>query len=740
MAELPLYLAAAGAAALLAALALRLWRATLSIPFTYSSDALAVGAHFKTVIETGWYEDQPALGAPFGQRYHEFPQADNLHMAVARLMSLVVDHWAVAMNIYYLIGFPLAAITAVWLFRLVGVSRPFSVVLAVLFALAPYHFERNQTHLFLGSYYPVPLALGVVVMALRGQPLWGRRAGVRPALLAGLTGSGAFTVLAMVLVASGSAYYGLFTAILLVVAGLAALSRDRCWRRLTGVAAAAAVLAAVMLANMAPDLLYQRNRDPNTVVVTRDAAGAEVYGLKLTQLLLPSDQHRWEPLRHIRQTYNRTFPLPGESPVLGAVAASGLLILLVVMVSALAARPSPQTQTATALRHLAIVAFAALAVAQIGGFSSLLAIFVTDNVRGWNRMAIFIAALCLAAVGLVLDRCVELVKGRRPGSRMVAGAAQAVVAIGILGLGILDQTSGSYVPDYAGVRDQYSSDTAYVRGVEGLVPVGASIYQLPYQVFPESPPVNGVADTEQLRPYLSSTRVRWSGGALKGRPQADWPQSLAGRPTPVVVRLLAISGFAGISVDRQALGQDGERVEAELAAEVGSGPTVTSRDGRFAFWPLGGVGDRMAARFDRSQLEVLRQGTLLPPVVYFGADFEGPLALGATTGWRSRAPAALLLLDNARDTPLAARLRLAVSSPTGAASIVVRPPGQPLISLDLTGGPALLDVDLVLPPGRSHLGLRLTPPTRGGARDPEGVAFEVADVSLTDPAYERISP
>ncbi len=82
--------------------ALQLWNARLDVPFLYRGDALPTGAHFKTVIETGWYEYQPALGAPLGQTYHDFPAADNLHMIAARIIGFFVPDWPVAMNLYFL--------------------------------------------------------------------------------------------------------------------------------------------------------------------------------------------------------------------------------------------------------------------------------------------------------------------------------------------------------------------------------------------------------------------------------------------------------------------------------------------------------------------------------------------------------------------------------------------------------------------------------------------------------------
>ena len=70
------------------------------------------------------------------------------------------------------------------------------VVLAVLFATAPYHFLRNEMHLFLAGYYLVPPAMVVVLRVARGETVWGRRPAVNP-VLAALTGRGAATVLIM---------------------------------------------------------------------------------------------------------------------------------------------------------------------------------------------------------------------------------------------------------------------------------------------------------------------------------------------------------------------------------------------------------------------------------------------------------------------------------------------------------------------------------------------------------------
>ena len=87
--ELRWYLAAVGLTMAAVTWMMRLWRADLGVPFYYSSDVLGSAAHFETILETGWYEYQPRLGAPYGQHYHDYPFSDDLHMAMAKFVGAV---------------------------------------------------------------------------------------------------------------------------------------------------------------------------------------------------------------------------------------------------------------------------------------------------------------------------------------------------------------------------------------------------------------------------------------------------------------------------------------------------------------------------------------------------------------------------------------------------------------------------------------------------------------------------
>ncbi|WP_448061618.1 hypothetical protein [Cellulomonas hominis] len=696
---------------------LRLWRGDLRIPFTYWGDATAVAAHFKTVLETGWYEYQPLLGAPEGQRYHDFPAADNLNLVFARVLGWFTDDFAVAMNTYFLLGFLLSAIAMVWFLRVCRVSRTMTVTLSVLFAIAPYHFLRGEGHLWLASYFTVPLVLVVVVRALRADPLWGARPS-RWRLLGLLTGRGASTAVCVALVATASSYYAVFTVILLATAGLAAWLRDRDWRRFAGAAAAGILLVLVVIANMAPDILYAREHGTSAAGLVRNRAEAEIYALKLSQLLLPVPGHRIDALAHVRSAYDSTYPLVSESPSLGMVAAFGLVSAFVIAVITLAGRsrvrvpdlaPVQQERTRT-IAHLSLLVLVSFLSATVGGLSTLISFFTAD-LRGWNRMSIVIAALCLAITGVVIDAWITRAALRRRWRRTAVRVVSGVLALGMLGIGYLDQTPANSPFDYEGTKAAFQADGRWIATVESELPVGAAVFQIPYAGFPETPPVNGVFDTAQLIGYLHSSTLRWSGAGIKGRSTTDWPGIVAAEAPDRMVTDLAAAGFAGIMLDRQALGDTAPELEAGLTAAAGA-PAAVSEDGRRVLYSLATVVEDVQRA--NSAADVARVGAaVVAPVLVYPGDDATLVGVGGSgepelvfDDGRGAA-----VVDNGRDTEVSVRLTATIIAPAATTSVTLVVGGQTVV-VPLTGGTGALDVAVTVPGGQSPLELQ---PVAGGA-------------------------
>jgi len=722
-------------ATVLAVFALELWDARLDVPFTYWGDALSIAAHFKTVFETGWYEFQPALGAPFGQTYNDFPVADNLNFVAADVLRLVTADPIVAMNLYFIVGFPLSAATAVWFLRTCGIGRAPAVALAVVFAIAPYHFIRGEGHLFLASYFTIPIWLTLVLLVYRGAPMWGfgTRGGRARRVLLSPTMR---TLLIAAITGTAHSYYAVFFLILLAVAGLARFVMGGGLRRLVGAALVGGVTVLVMLANMAPDLLYAATEGQNPAGLVRGHSDSEIFALKLSQLLLPWSGHRIGALQHLRSLYDQTYPLPSEQPALGAIAALGLVILLVCLVvlalSAVRGRSGAASPALQTLAGLGVLTFMAYLTASIGGLSTLVS-FVTTSIRGWNRISIVIALLCLAAVGLAVNALLDAADRRRWG-RAIGRPALAVLTAGaLIAVGYVDQTPGNVSAGYPSVATAWDRDAAFFGEVERDLEPGDIVLQLPYQPFPESSSTTGILSTDALIPYLHTDNVRWSAGGIKGRPRADYPHELERRDPADIAALAAASGFQGILLDTAALPDASAAALDTGLRNAGVDVPIASADGRWRFYGLTGLSERVDA-VDTNLRDAIAERVLNPLMIRMEPSFASEPSDGSETIYLSRDDRPMITVvndtDEARDAELDLEVLIEIDGDTGGHVEVTLPDGS-VETIELSDGTGTATLSLLAQPGRSEIGIRFV--SDGSVSTP---ALRVVEPVIRDLAFE----
>jgi phosphoglycerol transferase len=566
------YGVAAGLSLLAAVFVLRLWNADLRIPFDYRGDSLAFAQLVKSIVDHGWYLTNPSLGAPGVLEMHDFPFAETFHLALIKAMSLLGWNWAVLFNGYFLLGFPVITVSALAVFRHFKVGYAASLACSVLFAFLPSRLQKGEGHIFLDSFFQVPLAVMVLLWVCSDSPPLVGESSEGHWPRADLTSRRSVIALVIcALVASTGPYYAFFTGCLVTLAGFWASLRKQTLRNVVAGTALAGALALGLGVNGLPTIIYRTQHGSNPLVAVRNASEAEFYGMKIVQLVLPADGHRIPALRRLKQKYNSSAPLLGEnsSTALGATGTVGFLALLALAL--LGTRPRPQGNL---WGPLAALNLGAVLLGTIGGFGSLLALLVYPQIRTYSRLNVFIGFFALFAVALLLDRLIR----RRARLGMLAAGA-------VLLLGLFDQATALAVRPYAQVKAEYGSDERLVHRIENALPPGAMIFQLPYQTFPEGRPQHRMVDYDQLRPYLHSRSLRWSYPTMRGRPGDLWTGRMAQRTPTEMVRTLSDAGFAGILLDRYAYPEGNRDVETAIVDCVGSSAWV-SDDQRLVFVSL----------------------------------------------------------------------------------------------------------------------------------------------------------
>ena len=587
--------------------ALKVWQWRPGDPIDLSGDSAAGLAQTKDILDHGWYGSNPDLGAPFHQDASWFPHADHLHLFLSgKVIGLFSDNPFTVSAIYFFLGFPLAALSMYWLARQRHLGRLGSVVAGVLFSVVPGHQTMFQ-HLFLASYWVVPLGIWLVLRAFLGEPLfrikvdWRDRVQRWSALRLDLT-----TAFCALSIAIGGIYYSAFILLLLSVTLLVRLvaTRDR-----GAVARSGLLLVAILTMSVAAVVSVAAGQDKSTLVSTPSQRGfweSEQFAGKFMDLILPWIHHRMDALQSVTAAYNSSTTPTVEEPALGIIALAGVVALIVIMLSKLI--PQRVKPLHAELGMLGVLTFVAISFYSIGGLGSFVALFVTPQIRTWSRLFIVISIFGLLAAG----HWVSVVSGRN----RVLGL---LTAVALLIIGVLDQTNPSMAPHYKDMRNKVGGLTTFSQIIESKVGPGCSVFQLPVMPYPENPPVHDMASYAHFLPYLTSHSLRWSYGAFRGTTLGDWqlalPQPSTRSSTASLVDDLVATRFCAVEVDRDGFADRAATLEADLRTRLGA-PISTTRDGRLLAWDLTPERIALISRLGAEQVKATSDLVLHPLVVY----------------------------------------------------------------------------------------------------------------------------
>ena len=697
------------------------WRGEMRLPWFYANgDGTTVQTGFKCIIEHGSYRQNPSLGAPFVQDVGDLPDGDRVHFTVAKMLSWFTGDWAVLYNVYLALMFPLIALTAMFACRRLGVSRELSAGCGVLYAFLPYHVFRMPWHSILASYWCIPLTVLVAVRLALGHrltrsqetPLWKR-----------LSAEGVFAVAVSALTGGCGIYYAVFGGMFFFIGGLYGAVQGRCLRPLWRAAALLVVLAVVMACLIVPSRLHSRNDTIVAPAFVRSAMETEVYGLRISQLVLPTVGHRLPFLARVRSVFDRSALVqpPNENGwvSLGLVGSIGFVALFACLMF-----PALRTETSP-LGPLAAMNIFAITLATIGGFASLFSFFITPLLHAYNRVSIYVAFFCLLALALILNelrsRCLS--RGYKPVA-IVGGTLFCVLA------GVWDQV-GHGPPGLSPLETtvSFQRDANFVHRIEAAVPKGSMIFQLPHSRFPDGSWINRIVPYDHLRAYLHSKTLRWSYGITTGSYGALWDYEMTAKPLPELVEALATAGFAGIYVDRYGYKDPAKEATDTLTALLG--PPLDSQDARLAYFSLSPALEKLRSAYSAGQLQERREAVLNILLVQWRGEFSA-----LEPGWRYGGHDGLLALEYGTGSPRTLTLDMDLVSATGAESdlVIEGPEFRDIISLSVV--PQHWSKKVSVPPRGCTLRFMCNGPAIPSLTDPRIMVFKLQALRIggVDPA------
>ena len=393
--------------------------------------------------------------------------------------------------------------------------------------------------------------------------------------------------------------------------------------------------------------------------------------------------------------------------MLGAVAALGMIFLIVVMfVSPMLRRMDADDESGfwSVQRRLAVLCVFGFLVGTVGGFSTLFALLVTDNIRGWNRIAIFLSMFALASVALLFDRADRVGAPTWHACIVIGGCPgpwQPPACLMLVGVGLFDQVPPVPLDQFKADTTAWTGDQTYVDEIQAQVPPNTMIFQLPYLPYPEAGTRLKLVDYDPLRPYLHSTDLRWSYGGVKGRALADWADSVSSEPTERMLVEIGAAKFGGLHVDRAGYTADADKkLEQELRGLLHTAPMV-SPDNRFSFWNLQDFDKDLTQRYSAAQLDNIGSHTVAHPVPYWQADFSPPKIVNGKASFASLNADPKLYFDNPRAEKTIVDLSFRLTSARKVSETVIRWPDGFIQTVAIGSGDIELSRRLDLPIGRS---------------------------------------
>jgi len=484
-----------------------------------------------------------SLGAPFRGQLNDFIEAERVIVwlggQVARVTGLIP-----AANTMVLLSCVVAAVSFYASARLWRISKLHSFAFAIIYAFLP-QSQRSLDHLGIAFSGILPLQFYCCWYLATVQKLSWKSFRFKLTFAIGLL-SGFFNI-----------YWIFFFIQLYTLALLCRIAKRR-----SGFVISLIPLAATLLITglfLGSFVVYRVSNGVNTAALVRSYFDVERWALKPIDLLLP----KWGTDLGISSSFFSRYYDGGRLEVgegwgayIGVCAICGLLFLFFKEIRRQLNKRSPSLPYLTLCWIIAYSSF--------GGIHAIVSFILNFyDIRATNRYSVTIATVGILYFAFIINRMMRNWSFR---------AKLCFLAL-LVSLAIMDQSPiiQKYTSDSkASIKKRVSADRDLALKLEDYLGEGAMIYTLPAVDFPE--PFRGRGAYmlnyffyNSMRPFLFSTKLRYSYGSNKGRQGADWQLDIQELPAGEMAATLESYGFSGILLDRKGYADRGKQRLAELA-------------------------------------------------------------------------------------------------------------------------------------------------------------------------------
>jgi hypothetical protein len=566
----------------------------LFLPWHYDGDGLGTYQNVQNIKDSGWVTTNPRLNAPFSFQNYDFMVSltDNIAFLFLKLVFLLSNNIWFSVNINYI--FNCISISFISYFIMVNlkINRFISSAASLTFALLPYFFLRGIMHYTLSMYQFVPLCILLCIWVYNEDIFF---------ILDRYFSKNIKNILALLfcllIAENGNGYYPFFACFFLIITGLIK-TEFKFTRKLFPAIFLVLFICIIFIINLIPYFLSIIEYGKNMEAGVRPSYQAEYYGLKITQLFMPLKSYGINSLNRIITEYNNGILINENSfAYLGLLGTIGCLILFIRIF--INEQEKEKNKLIFLLSRLNI---AGILLATIGGFSSLFALFVSSQLRAYNRISVFIAFICILSVSILLNNIFQKLN-KKYQKILFLTVTVCIIFIGII-FQYPESIKNKFLPKDITDISSFSSDFEFISFIENKMPENAMIYQLPFDRYPEEGGYRHFIGT------LHSKKLKWSYGAIRGRYPDYWHQKVASCPIEVKLKILSFVGFEGIYIKRSAYSEEEVSNLERSLSEILDSTFYYSNNRMLSFISMKNFNINIQALYNYEEIKIIKEEIL----------------------------------------------------------------------------------------------------------------------------------
>lgn len=592
----------------------------------FSGDALYSQMIVKSIEENGLIGSlyNSRLGAPEGSSLVDFPATDWITIIEINFFSLIFNDSSVIWVVYCVFSYVLNAVTMFLLLRSLKCEYSISYVFALLFSFSTYHTSRELVHGVLGNYFVVPIAVFLTLYIASDNTEYEALS-----IFSKKKTMSCITMASAILLGLPNVYYAGFSLMIMAIALIYRLIRKGCQRRDVAYVRYLFILIGSMMGSVLPKILYSLIHGRNTIVAVRTPIEAEIYGLRIVQMLLPASFSRLGGLSRITAKYVNGNPYINENQCasLGVIASIGFILLCIYLWISFIKKKGSFLGDFCSLCVLTCILFAT-----VGGFSSLFSLLITPQLRAYNRISIYILCFSLLFLAVIIKsfNCKSYIKWIVLGAFLVIAFYDQIVVA---------PSTGS---NWDGFETQAEIYDDFYSQVEGILPEQAMVYQLPFIGFPESISIENMGCYDQLSAYIFTNDLKWSHGGVKGRNEKAHQLYQDKGMGFYFLSAVLDEGFSGICIDLDGYSIDDQSEMIHFYSDIMNLEPIISSDGSLYFYDIRKVNVNEAWEYSQEKNIANVKNIVISVLEYYDMDLSMEKALTNSIYYRTDESAQLL--------------------------------------------------------------------------------------------------